>query len=553
MPRSIKPLLFLLTACFVLATTAAAMSEDYSAKRAALIEKHSRQDATFAALEREMRTEETYSSEYWRWRIDQYLYGQYPEFQPIYDKFAEGKSFQALYDLPPESLGPEAAEPAEWPDFPAGYFTGILPGNVHTGSSFIADGKINIAYQGHLTDPYVASYDLATGEWDGPYQAGHSTLSKNGRKVDSHGRPALAQDDDGYFHIVFGGHGGEREDGLNPLSIDTPHAGGRLTHVVSTKPNDISEFVAVDDVSPFASYGSNFKMGNGDIYFFTRAGTHKSPWVYYRMGSGSQTFDPPVLITWPTPQEENPIMVDTFYINARKVSDTEILISYLWHECNFYEIHNKRHYHRINTYYMRMDTTDDTFYNVTNEQLTLPLVKSTSDELTLAYDSTVNEESCFSTRPLVLEDGRPAAAYEAMGPDYREWRMTVFENGEWQSGLPLPGTTTRVFKDSFGRMISNVLSFEQMDAEHGSSSAAVVYRNADGETAFAMASRDPQTDADVETWNVAKPIVALTKANVQMRAIRDSTGTAAALVFNIKKAGVQRLYLWQDGAFRPVN
>ena len=58
---------------------------DYFEKREALIEKHSRQDATFAALQHEMRTEETFSSEYLRWRIDQYLYGQYPEFQPIYD------------------------------------------------------------------------------------------------------------------------------------------------------------------------------------------------------------------------------------------------------------------------------------------------------------------------------------------------------------------------------------------------------------------------------------------------------------------------------------
>ena len=91
-------------------------------------------------------------------------------------------------------------------------------------------------------------------------------------------------DTQGYLHIVYGGHGGERADGLNPLSIDTPHAGGRMLHVVSRKPYNISEFEYVDDITPFASYTKSYKMGNGDIYLFTRAGTHKSPWVLQNAG-----------------------------------------------------------------------------------------------------------------------------------------------------------------------------------------------------------------------------------------------------------------------------
>lgn len=551
--QSYTRILILSFATFLTLTSAESSERDtaYSAKRQALIEKHSPQDATFAALQKEMRTEETYPADYWRWKIDQYLYGQYPEFQPIYEKFAQGKSFADLYDIPPDLFTPAGETSQNMPEFPAGYFTDILPGNVNTGSTLVSDGIIYIAYQGHLTDPYVASYNIATGQWEGHYKAGHSTLSKDGRKVDSHGRPALIQDEAGYFHIVFGGHGGEQEDGLNPLSIDTPHAGGRLTHVVSEKPHDISAFTVVDDVSPFSSYGSIFKMGNGDIYFFTRSGTHKSPWTYYRMKSGSRTFDPPVLITWPTPQEKNPLYVDTFYINARKVSETEILISYLWHVCNFYEIHNKRHYHRINTYFMRMDTTDDTFYNVMDERLALPLNKSSSDELTLAYDSTVKEESCFGTRPLVLSDGRPAAAYEALGSDYREWRMTVFENGAWQSGLPLPQTQSRIVKDSGGRTLSKISSIEELDVEPGASTAAVSYQNSRRETVFALARRTTEEDADVQTWQVAETVMTLANSNLQMSVVRDSAGTATALILNIKKAGVQRLYLWHDGAFRP--
>lgn len=187
------------------------------------------------------------------------MYGQYPEFQSIYDAYAKGKSFTEIYDLLKKS-------------------------------------------------------------WEGPFKAGSSDLSKGNRKLDSHGRPIIEMDALGHIHIIFGGHGGEREDGLNPLSIDTPHAGGRMKHVVSVRPNDPSEFVEVFDISPFASYTKSYKMGNGDIYFFTRAGTHKSPWIYYKMTSGSQRFNEPVVITWPTVQINDPIMVDTFYINPVKVS-----------------------------------------------------------------------------------------------------------------------------------------------------------------------------------------------------------------------------------------
>ncbi len=530
------------------------MSEQtFLEQRAALIEMHSKHDTTFAALQRELETENSFSSEYWRWRIDQYLYGQYNEYQPIYDAYTEGKAFNEIYDLPAETVHPASEEPAKLPEIPDGFFTDNLPGNVRTGWTHLADGKISIAYQGYLTDPYIASYDLENDKWDGPYKAGHSTLSKNGRRVDSHGRPALEQDSDGYFHIVFGGHGGEREDGLNPFSIDTPHAGGRQKHVVSERPNDISSFLEKDDITPFASYTAMFKMGNGDIYFFTRAGTHKSPWMYYKMKSGSQTFEPPVFITWPVPRKDNPIDVDTFYLRPKKVSDTEIIITYLGHICNFKEVHDRTHYSRINTYYMKMDTTNDSFYNVENKKLSLPLTRATSDELTLAYDSEKNNETCFSTRPLVLEDGRPAAAYEAMGPDYREWRMTVYEDGSWTHSLPIPGTQSRSLKDAAGNEIERIQDLEIIEGHGEVVTAAVLYENEQGESVFAIAKSSSATGAEEQDWIVQREYFTVSQSRLAMQAVRDEAEKAIALVLNVRKGASQRLYLWYDGEFRPNN
>ncbi|WP_245953164.1 BNR-4 repeat-containing protein [Alteromonas aestuariivivens] len=538
----------------VLAVASACSSSDISSmeqaffdKRAALIERYSSQDNTFAALQAQVDPNEPDSAEYWRWRIDQYLYGQYPEFQPVYDSYTQGKSFHQIYQLPAENLGPKTPAPSSVPELPAGHFSDNLQGNPHTGWHDLVKDKVYITYQGHLTDPYIASYDLKTHEWEGPYKAADSTLSKGDRKIDSHGRPIIEQDGKGHFHIVYGGHGGEREDGLNPLSFDTPHAGGRMLHVMSEKPNDISSFVQVNDITPFASYTSSHKMANGDIYLFTRAGTHKSPWVYYKMKNGEQRFEPPVLITWPTPQRDNPINVDTFYINPMKISDTEIAISYLWHECNFNEDHNKETYGRINAYYMKLDTTDDTFYNARQEKLSLPITLAAANEKTLAFDSTQREETPFTTEPLILQNLQPAVAYQARSKNLREWRMTVWENGQWEHSQPLPGTRNRTLTDVANHNIDNIISLQVLGVGELENQAVVVYKNGRGETVFATAVRD---NPGVQNWQVEEEYLVLAKSSMEMEAVKDAEGNSVAVILNVRKGTAQRLYLWQDGVFR---
>lgn len=534
----------------------ATMSEQtFLEKRSALIIKHSHHDSTFAALQKEKKAENKFSSEHWRWRIDQYLYGQYPEYQPIYDAYTRGKAFADIYDLPPENLGPKWQEPTNLPKIPPGYFTDNLAGNPHTGWHKLVGDKVYIVYQGYLTDPYVASYDLKTKQWDGPYKAGHSTLSKGERKIDSHGRPIIEVDSQGYIHIVFGGHGGEREDGLNPYSIDTPHAGGRMLHVVSAKPYDLSQFIEKDDISPFASYTKSFKMGNGDIYFFTRGGTHKSPWLYYKMKNGSQTFEPPVVMTLPTPQKDNPIYVDTHYITPQKVSDTEIVITSLWHACNFYEVHDKTNYGRLNLYYMSLDTTDDTFYNVEGKKLPIPLTLASTNKYTLAYDSEKAKETSFGTKPLTLDDGRPAAAYEARGKDYREWRMAVFDDGKWSHGHPMPGTVNRILLDENGRRVKKVFALEVLNEQADNATAAVSYRNSAGESAFAIAKRisdstSQNSDSHQQNWQVETTYFKVSKAKLQIKPVKNLAGEAEAVIVNVRKGASQRIYLWHDGKFR---
>ena len=53
----------------------------------------------------------------------------------------------------------------------------------------------------------------------------------------------------------------------------------------------------------------------------------------------------------------------------------------------------------------------------------------------------------------------------------------------------------------------------------------------------------------------SKPITckstAVSKARMQMQAVRNDADEAVAIVLNIRKGKAQRLYLWHDGAFRP--
>lgn len=318
-----------------------------------------------------------------------------------------------------------------------------------------------------------------------------------------------------------------------------------MLHVVSKKPFDISGFEYVDDISPFASYTKSYKMGNGDIYLFTRAGTHKSPWVYYKMPAGSKRFEPPVIITWPTPQQENPINVDTFYINPEKISDTEIAISYLWHECNFLEYHNKEHYARINAYYMRLDTTSGAFYNAQGEKIVLPVTIDVANSKMLAFDSTDKEETPFGTSPLVLDDGSPAVAYEARTSAFREWRMTAFKDGQWEHSLPMPNTVNRTLDDEQNKQINNILSLEKLNKAQNEHSAVVIYRGENNITKFASATSKNGFD-----WHVSHVYLSLDNTRMQMEPIKDSNGNSHAVILNVKKGASQRLYLWHDGKFQ---
>ncbi len=264
-------------------------------------------------------------------------------------------------------------------------------------------GVTYLAYQGPLEDPYVCAYNHRTGKWTGPVKAGVSLMGKSRgstppKKIDNHGKPAMVIDSQGYIHLMFGGHGGHFSLGKNLYGRP---GGGRQIHVVSRKPEDISEWEVLDNVSPFGTYNQFVKMDNGDIYLFYRHGSHRSDWVYQKSTDDCRNFAPEVSILKHKSRNEDPNVHDTWYAWFTKGQGNTIITTYNYHPC----LVSGHLTSRYNGYYMQMDCKDGSWWNVLGEELTVPVTKEHADEKTIVRNT--GEERTRIGTCRMDEEGNP--------------------------------------------------------------------------------------------------------------------------------------------------
>jgi hypothetical protein len=297
------------------------------------------------------------------------------------------------------------------------------------------EGVTYIAYQGPLEDPYVCAYDHERKEWTGPVKAGSSLMGKQlGESAevgaDDHGRPALLVDGEGYIHLVFGGHGGYPKFGKNELGA---WGKGRQTHVVSTRPRDISSWEELDNISPFGTYSQFVKMDDGDIYLFYRHGSHQSDWVYQKSTDHCRTFAPPVSVLKHETAQEDTNLHHAWYAWFGKGRGDSIAVSFVYHPCRTQQ-HTKERY---NGYYMLLDCEDDTWQNVRGEAVAIPLTKERADAHTQVYDSGSKRSKRGTCH--VDEDGAPHITFEVgkalhyyrwLGDDWQAPSTVVSDAGE---------------------------------------------------------------------------------------------------------------------------
>ncbi|MFA3791991.1 BNR-4 repeat-containing protein [Aliiglaciecola sp. SL4] len=310
------------------------------------------------------------------------------------------------------------------------------PAGVH------ANGITYVSYQGPLEDPYVASYNHNTGEWNGPFKAGVSEMGKDPSrpKIDNHGKPTMLIDDLGYIHIFFGGHGGMPKHGKNLLGN---HHYGRNKHVVTTKPGDISQWQELDNIPAFGTYNQAVKMDNGDIYLFYRHGAHRSDWVYQKSTDHGRTFDAPV--SFLKHKKRQDIKADdSWYAWVSKGQNDDIIVSYDYHVCwnSDAGINGRGHTtERHDAYYMVFDTKGGTWHNVKEENVNIPVTREVADNQTLVAKT--GENWTFNGSAHLDENGYPHIAtnigkdlgHKTGGPkqtSYFRWTGT-----EWVGGNPV--------------------------------------------------------------------------------------------------------------------
>lgn len=245
-------------------------------------------------------------------------------------------------------------------------------------------GVTYVCYQGPTEDPYVAAYDHNTGKWIGPFKAGESVLSgKEPGIIDNHGKPAMIIDDEGFIHLVFGGHGGTPALGTNTLGN---YCRGQMKQVVTKNPLDISSWEELDNISPFGTYNQFVKMDNGDIYLFYRHGAHRSNWVYQKSTDNGRSFDPEVSVLKTkktTGTKEQPDIHDSWYAWFTNGQGNDIIATYNYHVCKEPNHDGERH----NSYYMVMNTDNNEWHNVKGEKLTVPVTKELADKKALVADT----------------------------------------------------------------------------------------------------------------------------------------------------------------------
>jgi hypothetical protein len=295
-------------------------------------------------------------------------------------------------------------------------------------------GVTYIAYQGPLEDPYVAAYDHTNGKWSGPFKAGVSEMGKTpGAKIDNHGKPALVVDNEGYIHLFFGGHGGMPAHGTNEFG--NTHK-GRQIHVVSRKPQDISSWEVLDNVSPFGTYNQTVKMDNGDIYLFYRHGAHRSDWVYQKSTDNGRSFERQVPVLKHLVHDGDPVIHDSWYAWFAKGQGDVIIGQYNYHMCREPE-HNSE---RRNGYYMAMDTKDHVWRNASGEELTAPVTKAHADEKTLVVDTGDQWSLRGATR--LDPEGNPHVTFKVGAPrplkkgSPKQVHYFRWTGEEWVGGVP---------------------------------------------------------------------------------------------------------------------
>ncbi|MCA9013125.1 MAG: BNR-4 repeat-containing protein, partial [Planctomycetaceae bacterium] len=290
-------------------------------------------------------------------------------------------------------------------------------GHHHQGTTFLA-------FEGTDRAPHVCSYNHKTRTWVGPVKAGDNLLFATN---DGHGRPSIVVDNRGYIHLAYGGHGGHRGLGINPLGTN---GHGEQTHVVSMKPMDVTAWRKVENISPFGTYSQFVKSDEGHLYLFFRHGTHKSDWVYQCSTDAGETFGPPVIVLMHRTDRDDPTIHQKWYAFFNKGTKNTVHCCFVLHPCREKPGHNTD---RRNVYYMKMSFDQPGLWkNASGDARQAPIEKETADTHALVFDS--GDADCRDSSVRADDQDRPHIVFHKSGGGRTHGLVyTRWTDSEWQA------------------------------------------------------------------------------------------------------------------------
>ena len=402
------------------------------------------------------------------------------------------------------------------------------------------DGTTYVCYQGPLEDPYVASYNHETKQWKGPFKAGVSAMGKDPdrkKKIDNHGKPSMIIDDEGYIHILFGGHGGMAKHGKNVLGN---YHYGKNVHAVSKKPLDISGWEMLDNISPFGTYNQLVKMDNGDVYLFYRHGAHRSNWVYQKSTDNGRTFAAPVSFL-KHKRRTDQAAEDSWYPWITKGQGNELIVAFDYHLCRDGNKRSGGRGHipqRYNLYYMVFDTETGAWHNVKGEPLAVPVTKEEADEKALVARTPGNWT--FQGVADLGADGYPHVCV-TIGEDVGEKRSAPknMHHFRWNG-------TEWLSSENEGLPIGNG------DLEAKSAREVSIYMESENEEGFAEIGRWDSSDGGA-TFGQADVFLTRGNSGFVISSLIENAHPEARVVVAEKPKGTyfRRMYLLGDGG--PVQ
>lgn len=239
---------------------------------------------------------------------------------------------------------------------------------------------VYIVWRGNGGYPYITSYDLKSRKFSKPYQLPCEPNSSLDQKIkkDHHYSPVIWADRKGHLHVLFGCH---RTPGI---------------HLVSRKPEDITEWKESSSICESISYPQAHQIYDNKILAYFRKGGHLGAWTYRISSDNGKTWKaPPNPVVDLNVEPKDGLMADHAgsYHSTRIGSDGKTLhVAFIWKVENpvlnsRYQSELADHTRRYNLYYIKIDLPSGNVMNYDGKVLVTPISKKVADEKCLIWDT----------------------------------------------------------------------------------------------------------------------------------------------------------------------